>query len=191
MNFFYRASCVSKRSLRVAARWVVQSILVSGQPNISPEVMAWVEESERFFTARYDYVNDLTRLELVKDNAFEPVMTLEQEAFSDAKASLGVMLPKVLQTLGNKFKDKFYMRATQQKLKLYYYFSGHPALETIAFTLTMKGGKPFLWAGYIPTKLTGESDLAKAIHEQMAIREPEMAGLALMRLLRGLLARID
>lgn len=175
----------------MAARWTVQSILANGQPNISPDVIAWAEHSARFFTARTDYLDDLTRLDLIRDNTFEPVQTLDEETFSDAKASVEVMLSRVMQTLGKKFRDKFYMRATQQKLRLYYYFSGHPALETIALTLTLKSGKPLLWIGYIPTKISGGSDFAKAIHEQMLVREPEMAGLALMRLLRSLLARVD
>ena len=177
------------RALRVAARWAVQSILDAGQPSIAPEVIAWVE-SERFFTARHDYVQDLTRLDLVKDHTFENLRTVQEEMFEDAKDSLGVMLPKVLAALGKKFHDRFYMRATQQRFKLYYYFSGHPALETIALSLTLKNGKPLLWLGYIPQKISGGSDIAKSIHEQVVVPEPELAGLALMRLVRTLLGRI-
>lgn len=176
-------------ALRVAARWTVQSILGAGQAVISPDVVAWVEA--RTFTAKADYLRDLQRLDLVKDKTFEPLKTLDDDAFSDAKDSIEVMLSKVLQTLGNKFRGKFYMRATQQRLKLYYYFSEHYALETIALTLTMKHGQPLLWLGYIPTKITGGSDVSKALHEQVLVRDPAMAGLALMRLLRALLARID
>lgn len=185
-TFLCQPSRVSKRALRVAARWAFQLARGDREAEVSPEVTQWV----RNFTARYDYVRDMDRLDLVKDNTFEPVMTLEEEAFGDAKLSIEIMLPRVLQTLGKKFRDKFYMRATQQKFKLYYYFSGHPALETIALTLTLKGGKPFVWLGYIPTKVTGGSDLASAVYEQVRVQDPEMAGLATMRLLRDLLSKV-
>lgn len=186
--FLCQLSRMSKRALRVAARWAFQLAQGDRQAEISPEIIRWVEA--RNFTARHDYVKDLDRLDLVKDNTFSPIMTLEEEAFGDAKLSIEIMLPKVLQTLAKKFRDKFYMRATQQRLKLYYYFSGHPALETIALTLTMKGGKPLVWLGHIPMKISGGADFAKAINEQARVQDPEMAGLACMRVLRGLLGRI-
>ena len=189
-SYFCVGLNVGKRALRVAARWTVQRILETGQPSIAPEVIAWVE-SERSFTARADYLQDLTRLDLIRDNTFENLQTAEEEMFADAKDSVGAMLPKVLQTLGKKFREKFYMRATQQRFKLYYYFAGHPALETIALTLTLKGGKPLLWLGYIPQKISGGSDIAKSKQEQVAVHDPEMAGLALMRLLRKLMDRVD
>lgn len=121
----------------------------------------------------------------------ERVVHPGQDLFDDAKLSLEIMLPKVLQTLGKKFRDRFYMNATQQRMKLYYYFSGHPALETIALTLAIQGGHPVLWVGYIPNKLVGGADFQRGIHESVVVRDPELAGLALMRLLRKLLDRIE
>jgi len=114
-----------------------------------------------------------------------------QGVFDDAKLSIEIMLPSVLKTLGKKFGDRFYMNATQQKNKLYYYFSGQPALETFALTLSTQGGSTLLWLGYIPNKITGGADFKRAMHEAVRVQDPEMTGLALMRLLRKLLSRID
>jgi hypothetical protein len=116
-----------------------------------------------------------------------------QEAFDEAKLSIEIMLPSVLKTLGKKFNDRFYMNATQQRMKLYYYFAGHPAVETFALTLSIQGGSPLLWFGYIPNKmsLAEGADFKRAIHDSVRVRDPEVAGLALMRLVRKLLSRID
>jgi hypothetical protein len=121
----------------------------------------------------------------------EVVKDAKQLVFDDAKLSMEVMLPSFQNQLSKKFHDKFYMRATQQRLKLYYYFSGYPALETIALTLGIHGGYPLVWVGYIPTKLQGGSDFSKAIHEQAIATNPELAGLTMMRLVKKLLQRID
>lgn len=170
----------------MAARWAFEQAQGTRQLTVSKELSGWVER-----IARTDYHKDLELLELVKDKTFEPLQTREEEIFSDAKTSIEIMLPKVIQALAKKFKDRFDMRATQQKLKLYYYFGNPYGLETVALTLTLRGGKPLLWWGYIPTKVVGGSDFSKAIYTQVRVQDPEMAGLAMMRLLRELLAKID
>lgn len=174
----------------VAARWTARAAAGDFQPKIAADMQAWVErQASRGLTAK-DYMRELELLQLRPDNTFTPATTPEEDSFVDAKTSIEVMLPKLLATLGKKFRDKFYMRATQQRLKLYYYFSGHPALETVALSLTMRSGTPTLWLAYVPHKLVGGADYAKAIQDQVSVRDPEMAGLALMRLLRGLLAKV-
>lgn len=175
----------------IAARWMVRTATGGVQPEVANDLVAWAErESGRHLTGK-DYMRELELLQLKPDKTFTPQTTPDEDAFADAKSSVTIMIPRLLAALSKKFRDKFYMRATQQRFKLYYYFSGDPALETIALTLTLKQGKPFLWLGYIPNKLTGGADFAKAIQEQVAVSDPDMAGLALMRLARSLLAKVQ
>lgn len=140
---------------------------------------------------RWD-IREMDVLDLTPDDhSFTPVVTAAEEAFADAKASLGSMLPRLLVALNSKFRDQFYMRATQQRFRLYYYFSGDPALETIALTMTLDGGRTSLWLGYIPNSVAmSGADFKRAIQEQASVDDPEMTGLALMRLSRSLLAKI-
>jgi hypothetical protein len=174
----------------IHARWTLRAAAGDFQPEVANDLVTWTErESGRFLIGK-NYVHELELLQLNPDNMFTPQTTLDEDTFADAKISVAIMIPRLLAALAKKFRDKFYMRATQQRFKLYYYFSGEPALETFALTLTLKRGKPFLWLGYIPNKLTGGADFSKAIQEQVAVSDPEMAGLAMMRLVRSLLAKV-
>jgi hypothetical protein len=202
---------------RVAARHALQEAMGDWQPSIPGWLVAWADaRGERRFTARNEQYPEMVTgwprgyspREITPEEVGElnrqpaPILNPRQhelgdkprdprqDTFEAAKVSVLIMLPQVLKTLSKKFNDKFYMNSTQQKHKLYYYFSGHPALETVALTISIRGGYALLWIGYIPQKLTGGSDLAKSIHESVVVTNPELAGLACMRLLRTVLAKV-
>jgi hypothetical protein len=210
---------MNKVARRVAARWALKQAMGDWQPVIPDWVVPWAESGmQRFLVAKGEL--DLDRTVQVDPPKFdlgdplytnpnrrkyEPVQVFNpklhemphrevlpgQDLFDDAKLSVEIMLPRVLRTLRDKFRDPFYMNATQQRLKLYYYFSAHPAMETVALMVSLKNGVIALWLGYIPHKLMGGADFKRGIHETVVVHDPELAGLALMRLLRKLLSRVE
>jgi hypothetical protein len=204
-------------SRRVAARWALQAALGDWQPAIPDWFVPWADHHEQrvvlawsgddetvpgkppVFTPDDPLHTNPNRRKYEPNYVYNPQLHRVQErvtypgqdVFDEAKLSIEIMLPTLLKTLEKKLHDRFYMNATQQRMKLYYYFSGHPALETFALTLSVQGGSSLLWFGYIPNKLLGGADFQKAIHDSVRVSDPEVAGLALMRLVRKLLTRID
>lgn len=205
----------SASSRRVAARWALQAALGDWQPAIPGWLVPWSDHHEQrivlawsdetvpaeppVFTPGDPLHTNPNRRKYEPNYVYNPKLHIMperviypgQDIFDEAKLSIEIMLPTVLKTLGKKFNDRFYMNATQQRMKLYYYFSGHPALETFALTLSVQHDLPLLWFGYIPNKLLGGADFQRAIHDSVRVPDPEVAGLALMRLVRKLLSRID
>jgi hypothetical protein len=119
------------------------------------------------------------------------VPTSAQEVFDAAKLSIEILLPKALSAFRRKFHgDRFYMNATQQRMKLYYYFSTRPALETFTLMLSIRGGLPLLSFGYVPHKPLSGADFKRSITETAFSTDPELAGLTFMRLVRKVLGQI-
>ncbi len=198
---------MDKLARRVAARYGLQQALGSWQPPIPAWAAPWWAQMERL-----GFVNDPTVYQPPPKKLYQPSVQTKfepneaynpklheftpppvhpgQDVFDEAKLSIEILLPKVLATLAKKFGSRFYMRATQQRMKLYYYFSAHPAIETITLMLSLRGSYAMIGLGYAPHKINGGADFSKSIQETIVIRDPSVAGLAMMRLLRQLLSKV-
>lgn len=107
----------------------------------------------------------------------------------DARSSVAVMLPKILRTLQQHQGDRYYMNASESHGKIFYFFSPRQPIDAFNLTLYIKNGEAMCIFGYTPYKLNGLLDFQNMKHESVSSL-PEMAGLAVMRLLRDLLATI-
>ncbi len=155
----------------VAARWALEQALGDWQPEIPGWVVKWSSQ-------------------LFGRVAFVPEHDEDLEVFRLARESVNLLLSKLLDTFRAKFKERFYMNVSQSGNRAYYFFSGHPALETIALNVMVRGGKTTLSMVHIPHDLHGRADMTKSTHQTVVVEDPEMAGLALMRLARSLLAKV-
>ena len=201
---------MDKLARRVAARYGLKVALGDWQPPMPVWVIPWSDRMLRqaLVVEPTMRLNPHRKQKVYKPEDFEPKYKTfpvynpkiheftppevhpGQDLFDEAKLSVEILLPKVLATLKQKFGERFYMHATQQRMKLYYYFSADPAMETISLMMSVHGNAVTLGLGYVPTKLLGGADFSRALQETVLVREPAVAGLALMRLLRKLLSRV-
>lgn len=145
---------------RVAARWSLQQIQLAWVPPIPTEALA--------------------RL------AFLPTAP-ESQALTDARDSVSVFIPKLLQMLRKVQGEPYSMNASASRGRIFYYFAPKQPLDSFNMTLWVQGDKAHLAFSFVPHKLNGHLDFQRAISEKTT-SEPEMAGLALMRLVRSVLA---
>jgi len=152
---------------RVAARWALEQALGDWQPPIPKEARDF------FHGIKVAYLPN----------------TEDLVALDDARSSVQVMLPKILITLGKHQGDRYYMNASESHGKIFYFFSPHQPVDAFNLTLYIKNGEAVCVFGYTPYRLNGMLDFANMKSEQVSAI-PEMAGLAVMRILRDLLATI-
>ena len=112
----------------------------------------------------------------------------DEKIFKEARDSLEILLPKLLDLLYRTFKDRFHMNASGGKSRIFYYFATKDPLENIALTLGIKAHMPYLSMMYVPTALHGGADYKRGIEFKEVVEDPELAGLTMMRLARKLLS---
>lgn len=169
---------------RVASRWGLR-VVTSANPRPIPQwVFDWGADLDRRISAVHlAYIGE-------KDD-YSVTHILDTEAFEAAKESLNALLPKFRAMLQAKFHETYYADVSQTSTRVYYFFSANSELESFAITLAVRQGDVFLALGYVPAHVSQHSlDYSKAIEVSERIQDPDMAGLALMRLTRKLLVRI-
>lgn len=154
----------TRQTRRVAATWARKVAFAGWSPNIPAEALT-------FFKEAYS------------------VDTEDGMALSDAKDSVGVFLPKILDLLRKAQGDRYYVNASEAKGRLFYFFSPRQPVDAFNLTLGVKNGKAFLAFGYIPYKLNGMLDIPNMLSEK-AVTDPEVAGLSVMRLVRSILSKV-
>jgi len=160
---------LNRQARRVAARWALKQALGDWQPRIPQEA--------------HEYLASLGgRLAYVPDT--DATIALE-----DARASVGVMLPRILSTLAKHQGDRYYMNASESHGKIFYFFSPRQPIDAFNLTLYIKGKEAVCVFGYTPYKLNGMLDFAN-MKSETTLSRPEMAGLGVMRILRELLEQI-
>lgn len=113
--------------------------------------------------------------------------TPANQALDVARDSISVFLPKMMQTIRQVQGERYGMNASESRGRIFYFFSPRHPVDSFNMTLWIQGDKAHIDFGFTPHKLNGQLDLQKAISER-AVSEPEMAGLALMRLVRSVMA---
>ncbi len=126
--------------------------------------------------------------ELLNRVAFMPDSD-EGQALESARDSVGVFLPKVLDTLRKAMGDRYHANASESHGKIFYYFAPRDPIDSFNLTLWIHGPVAQVSIGYVPTKVDGSVDIAnmKTVRLPSA---PETAGLAVMRALRDLLSKL-
>jgi len=168
---------------KVAARWAFKQAL---GPN-PPAIPAWVFEWGDRLTTKIAYLDTKQFDDTTDMRAWRP----DNEIFQDAKESVNILLPKFLDLLRRSLHEQYHANASQTGNRIYYYFASNHSLETISLSVIVKRGVVLLALAFIPHGLTNDRpDYSKTIEEQERISDPELAGLALMRLARKVLARV-
>lgn len=155
-----------RQARRLAARWALYEAQQSWQPVIPAEALA-------FFFTRSAYVPN----------------TPDLQALDVARDSIGAMLPRLLDLLRKKQGDRYFMNGSESHGKIFWFFSPPQPIDAFNLTLATREGVAFLAFGYLPYTMTGQLNFRGMISDH-ATSDPEMAGLALMRLVRSVLGRI-
>lgn len=169
---------------KVAARYCFNLAMAAG-PN--PVIPAWVFEwGDRVHTAvKTAYLDERKNYDL------SPTLVLtDAQIMAAARESVAIMLPKFMEMLHKKFNEKFHMNSSGAATRIHYYFATHHPLETIAVMLGLASKKVFISMMYAPLGLNGAVDYKKAFEQKQVVEDPELAGLALMRLGRSVLGRV-
>lgn len=154
---------------RVAARWGFQSVTLGWVP----EIPSWVFD-------RY-----------ASKVAFAPSPE-DQEAFSLAKESVNLTLPRFLDLLKKTLHDRYSLNASQRGNEIFYYFAAPNPVDSISLHYTVRNGAVLMDLGYVPFgAVTNRPDYSKAVEVRQIFKDPEMAGLYLMRMAKALLGRIS
>lgn len=157
---------MNRQARRVAARWATEQALGDWQPTIPQEALD-------FFLPRLAYLPD----------------TPDLQKLDEARDSVAVFLPKLLEMLHKKQGERYYMNSSESHGRIFYFFSPQHPLDAFNLALSIRNGHAFLAFGYAPYTAQGKLDFRGMVGQQAAT-DPEMAGLALMRLVRAVLAKI-
>lgn len=153
---------------KVASRWAYAVSMRGWNPPI-PE---WVFEKWG------------SRLALQAPNA-------DMAACQLAKESVNIMIPNLLALLQKRLKDRYHMNASQRGTDVFYFFSTRHPVDSISMHFGIRQGNVVLSMGWVPYKISSnQPDWGKAIEKKALCKDPELAGLALMRLARTLLDAI-
>lgn len=152
---------------KVAARWAYQQALGNWQPEIPQEALAYFDGIKVAYT----------------------LDTEDGIALEDARSSVSVMLPRILEALRKHMGDRYAMNASESHGKIFYFFSPPQPVDAFNLTLYIRAQKAVLVFGYTPMKLNGMYDFQN-MKTKTVQSSPEMAGMAVMRLVRALLAEV-
>lgn len=111
------------------------------------------------------------------------------EAITNAQDSINVFLPKFIELLRKTQGDRYYVNTTEGQGRLVYFFAPRQPIDTFGLMLSVKGDKAVMTLSYMPYNLQGTYDFKKSRSEKV-VSDPEMAGLAFMRLARKLLQQL-
>lgn len=126
--------------------------------------------------------------ELLSRVAFMPD-TETGQPLEDARDSIDVFLPKILDTLRKAMGERYYVNASESHGKIFYYFAPRQPIDSFNLTLWIHGPNAQVSFGYVPTRMDGSLDLANMKSVRLPAA-PETAGLAVMRALRDLLSKL-
>jgi hypothetical protein len=150
----------------VAARWAHHEATRGWQPAIPKEAL-------EYFLTRQAYLPD----------------TPDLQALDEARDSIGALLPRVMDLLRKSQGDIYAMNGSESHGKIFWFFSPPQPIDAFNLTLSIRDGRAFMSFGYTPYTLAGKLDFHGMTSEH-ATADPEMAGLALMRIVRTVLNKI-
>lgn len=161
-------------------------------PPIPAWVVSWAERvhADAIKTAYADDRGYLHQVQFDKTLPSMPVVKTDHQLFDEARESIAILLPNFLNLLKQKFKDKFDMNASAAGTRIFYFFSPKHPLENIAVSMGVHQHRIFMGVLYAPVDLHGSVDYSRAVEAKENVEDPELAGLALMRLGRKVLGRV-
>lgn len=163
---------MDRLSKKVAARWGLRAAL-GATSSVPSWVVAWGDGWGTKLSARVALLSDLPGYKLS-----------DVEVFAQAQESLHILLPKFQALLYSKLQERFSASVSRSGTRAYYFFSSDSELETFAITMMVRRGVVDLVLGYVPISVSGHPNYDQAIEEHERVIDPEMAGLALMRVTR-------
>jgi hypothetical protein len=107
----------------------------------------------------------------------------------EARDSVGALIPRVLGLLRKSQGDRYAVNGSESHGKIFWFFAPPQPIDAFSLTLSIRGRLAFLSFGYIPYTLAGQLDFRRMISDH-ATADPELAGLALMRIVRSILSKI-
>lgn len=125
---------------------------------------------------------------LVQKLAYSPD-TKNVELLDLARDSVGVFLPKILDLLRKKQKERYYLNVSESQGRFFYFMIPRQKVDAFNMTLAMHGPKTHISFGFTPYKLDGTPDFKGMLTKQTLV-DPELAGMMMMRLVRATLAEI-
>jgi hypothetical protein len=114
----------------------------------------------------------------------------ETDSLQLAKESVNILLPKFLDLLHKAQGETYYMNASGSHGRIFYYFSPKHPVDSFHLMLGSRRERVILNLSYMPHRLDGSPDFQNSVQLVQGVEDPELAGLALMRLGRQLLTRI-
>ncbi len=184
------ASAMDPLARRVAARWGLQVAMQGYNPPIPAWVFEWAEGTVKTARGVCPDIKPFPCPHCGKMILYPPQPLTDAETVAIARDSVAGMLPKFLDLLHHKFNERFFMNSSASSTRIHYYFATKNPLETIAVMIGIVSQKIFLSMMYAPVNLQGAVDYKGATEMRENVEDPELAGLALMRLGRNVLARV-
>jgi hypothetical protein len=174
---------------RVAARWGFQVAMADYNPPIPTWVFEWAEGTVKTARGVCPDIKPFPCPHCGQMVIPPPVLT-DADIVAVARESVASMLPKFQDLLHHKFNERYFMNSSASSTRIHYYFATKTPLETIAVMIGIVNQKVFLSMMYAPVNLHGAIDYKGAVEMRENVEDPELAGLALMRLGRQVLARV-
>jgi hypothetical protein len=147
-------------ALRIASEWALKRAYSEWQPPIP----AWARPVLAF-------VND-------------------GESFYAAKVSVNVLFPRLVKLISSTMGDRYHLSASESRGQVFYFITSRHQLDAFSLMLsTPRDDTARLVLSYVPYDLNKMPKLREKV-EVDEVAEPELAGMALMRAGRKLLAEI-
>jgi hypothetical protein len=172
---------------KVAARWAFGMALAPWTPSIPDWVFAWGARVVKTAYADRGFLHELQHGDTIPPPSAGPTPA---DIFQAARESVEILLPKFKELLRHKFREQFGMNASAMALSIYYYFVPRHPLENIAVSVSVHQSRVLVSMMYAPVNLHNVVDYKKVVEAKEMLEDPELAGMALMRLARKVLAQV-
>lgn len=155
---------MARLSRKVAARWALKQAFAEWNPPIPQEALDYFKVA---------YIPNTPELRIL----------------DEARESIAVFLPKILDMLKRQQGDRYFMNSSESHGKIFYFFQPRQPIDAFNLTLWIDGDKANVVFGYTPRKLDGSLDF-KGMVQERGSGMPEIVGMTLMRLVRSVLSKI-
>lgn len=119
------------------------------------------------------------------------ISDIDRRVMESTKESVYAMVPSLIKLFGKVLGSKYGMTASRRRHEIFVFFSEPNPVDAWSLHITAKEGVAFLNLAHIPYKVgTTTPDFSKITETKLPVRDPDLAGLTLMRLAKVALRRI-